>query len=330
MAEKDVPIYCGVGRHAGRVHQRPDPRPRQRAPRQPELQGGLAREDRRPPVPGRCPAVPDRRSTRPPPSSAWRSRSVAQAEAQVSASQAQVEQAKRCRGAGGGRRHGRRRPPSSRRSSTSAATHRSPQRGSVSQQELDNAVQTNLANLAAVAAARAALAERARPAWRGRRRRSRRRGPTWRRQQADVAAARAALADAQLNLGYTRVHLAHRRDRRVPRAPTSGTSSARTTPRPLTTVSQVDPIYARVRRSASSWPTAVFRRWADDPAARRQLELELILADGSVYPRRGRARHPGPAGRRDDRHRDGARHLPESRQRAAPRPVRQGPGGRPR
>src|SRR5439155_991422 len=34
---------------------------------------------------------------------------------------------------------------------------------------------------------------------------------------------------------------------------------------------------------------AVFRRWDADPRAPRDLELELVLADGSVYPTRGRA-----------------------------------------
>jgi len=33
----------------------------------------------------------------------------------------------------------------------------------------------------------------------------------------------------------------------------------------------------------------VFRRWDADPRAPRDIELELILADGGVYPRRGRA-----------------------------------------
>jgi membrane fusion protein, multidrug efflux system len=106
-------------------------------------------------------------------------------------------------------------------------------------------------------------------------------------QQAEVAAVRAALADAQLNLGYTRVS-----------SPIDGIAGFRganigdlvgpNDSRLLTTVSQVDPIYAEVAIS-EQLAYSVFRRWADDPAAPRQLELELILADGSVYPRRGRA-----------------------------------------
>jgi len=57
---------------------------------------------------------------------------------------------------------------------------------------------------------------------------------------------------------------------------------------PLTTVSQVDPIYAEFPISEQRALT-VFRRWDADPRAPRDIELELILADGSVYPKRGRA-----------------------------------------
>jgi membrane fusion protein (multidrug efflux system) len=56
----------------------------------------------------------------------------------------------------------------------------------------------------------------------------------------------------------------------------------------LTTVSQVDPIYAEVPISEQR-ALVVFRRWEANPREPRDLELELILADGSVYPRRGGA-----------------------------------------
>jgi membrane fusion protein (multidrug efflux system) len=158
-------------------------------------------------------------------------------------------------------------------------------RGSVSQQELDNAVQTNLANLAAVAAARAALQNSRASVAQAQAALEKARADV-ETQQADVAAARAALADAQLNLGYTRVI-----------SPIHGIAGLRganigdlvgpNDSRPLTTVSQVDPIYAEAPIS-EQLAYSMFRRWADDPAAPRQLELELILADGSVYPRRGR------------------------------------------
>ena len=106
-------------------------------------------------------------------------------------------------------------------------------------------------------------------------------------QEANVAAARAALANAKLNLGYTRVL-----------APISGVAGFRVAnigdyvapndQNPLTTVSQADPIYAEFPIS-EQLALAVFRQWDADPRAPRDIELQLILADGSVYPSRGRA-----------------------------------------
>jgi membrane fusion protein (multidrug efflux system) len=106
-------------------------------------------------------------------------------------------------------------------------------------------------------------------------------------QEANIAAARAALADARLNLGYTRVS-----------SPIAGIAGFRganigdfvgpSDAAPLTTVSQVDPIYAEFPISEQR-ALAVFRRWDADPRAPRDIELELVLADGSVYPTRGRA-----------------------------------------
>ena len=160
------------------------------------------------------------------------------------------------------------------------------QRGSVSQQELDNAVQSNLANLAVVAAARAAVlnsqasVSQARAAFE-------RAIADVKTQEANIAAARAALADAQLNVGYTTVL-----------SPIDGVAGFRganigdyvgpSDTTPLTTVSQVDPIYAEFPVSEQRVLT-VLRRWDANPRAPRDIELELILADGSVYPQRGRA-----------------------------------------
>src|SRR6267378_3222444 len=159
-------------------------------------------------------------------------------------------------------------------------------RGSVSQQELDNAVQNNLANVASVAAARASVqngqanVSNARAALENAQ-------ANVKTQEANIAAARASLANAKLNLGYTRVL-----------APISGVAGFRVAnigdyvgpsdQQPLTTVSQVDPIYAEVPISEQR-ALAVFRRWEANPREPRDLELQLILADGSVYPRRGRA-----------------------------------------
>ena len=57
---------------------------------------------------------------------------------------------------------------------------------------------------------------------------------------------------------------------------------------PLTTVSQVDPIYAEFPVNEQRALT-VLRRWAADPSEPRRLELQLILADGTVYSQPGRA-----------------------------------------
>jgi membrane fusion protein (multidrug efflux system) len=155
----------------------------------------------------------------------------------------------------------------------------------VSQQELDNAVQNNLANLASVAAARASV-QNAQANVSNARAALEKAQADVKTQEANVAAARAALANAKLNLGYTRVL-----------APISGVAGFRVAnigdyvspndQNPLTTVSQVDPIYTEFPISEQR-ALAVFRRWAD-PRASRDIELELILADGSVYPSRGRA-----------------------------------------
>jgi len=160
------------------------------------------------------------------------------------------------------------------------------QRGSVSQQELDNAVQNNLANLASVAAARASVQNSQANVSNARASLEKAQADV-KTQEANIAAARAALANAKLNLGYTRVL-----------SPISGVAGFRVAnigdyvgpndQNPLTTVSQVDPIYAEVPISEQR-ALARFRQWEANPQEARNIELELILADGSVYPRRGRA-----------------------------------------
>jgi membrane fusion protein (multidrug efflux system) len=159
------------------------------------------------------------------------------------------------------------------------------QRGSVSQQELDNAVQNNLANIATVAAARATVQNSQAGVSHARAAVERAQADV-KTQEANIAAARAAVADARLNIGYTRVL-----------APITGVAGFRVANigdyvspndhNPLTTVSQVDPIYAEVPLSEQR-ALAVFRQRQADPNALRGLQLELILADGTVYPKRGR------------------------------------------
>src|SRR3989475_6740401 len=210
---------------------------------------------------------------------------LSQAHAQVSASQAQVEQALATVVQAEAQV---KRAEATQRQTELDVGRYTPlaQRGSVSQQELDNAVQSNLANLAGVAAANAAVLN-ARASVSQARAALEKSQADVKTQEANIGAARAALADARLNLGYTRVS-----------SPVAGGAGFRVAnigdfvgpsdAAPLTTVSQVDPIYAEVPISEQR-ALAVFRRWDADPRAPRDIELELVLADGSVYPTRGRA-----------------------------------------
>src|SRR5438876_1461741 len=210
---------------------------------------------------------------------------LSQAKAQVSASQAQVEQAiaKVAQDEAQVKR-----AEATQRQTELDVNRYTPlaQRGSVSQQELDNAVQSNLANLAGVAAARAAVQNSEASVSQARAALERAHADV-KTQEANIAAARASLEDARLNLGYTKVL-----------SPIAGVAGFRganigdfvgpSDSTPLTTVSQVDPIYAEFPVSEQR-ALVVLRRWDADPRAPRDIELELILADGSVYPRRGRA-----------------------------------------
>jgi RND family efflux transporter MFP subunit len=210
---------------------------------------------------------------------------VTQAKAQVGASQAQVEEA---RAAVAQAEANVKKAEATQRQSELDVGRYTPaaERGVVSQQELDNAVQTNLANLAAVAAARAALVNTQASVARAEASLEKARADV-ETQQAEVAAAQAAVAEARLNLGYTRVT-----------SPIDGIAGFRganigdlvgpNDSKPLTTVSQVDPIYAEFPIS-EQLAYAIFRRWQADLSAPRTVELELILADGSVYPKRGKA-----------------------------------------
>jgi RND family efflux transporter MFP subunit len=210
---------------------------------------------------------------------------LSQAKAQVSASQAQVEQA--LAKVTQSEADIKRAEADQRRTELDVGRYTPlAERGSVSKQELDNAVQNNLANLAALAGARAA-AQNAQANVSNARAALEKAHADVKTHEANIAAARAALTNAKLNLGYTRVL-----------APISGVAGFRVAnigdyvgpndQNPLTTVSQVDPIYAQVPISEQR-ALAVFRQWEAAPQARLDIELELILPDGSVYPKRGRA-----------------------------------------
>ncbi len=142
----------------------------------------------------------------------------------------------------------------------------------ITQQDLDNATQNNMAAKAQVQAAKAQV-------------------ETSKAQiiaaNAAVESAQAAVATAEINLGFTRITspidgipgIAQQQVGALV-SPTSPT---------LTTVSTVDPI--KVYFTASEQEYLDFTRRYPTPVERqahtRQLDLELILADGTVYPRKG-------------------------------------------
>src|SRR5438128_8376262 len=196
---------------------------------------------------------------------------LSQARAQIGASEAQVEQAMAT--VFQGEAQVRRAEATQRQTELDVARYTPlAQRGSVSQQELDNAVQSNLANLAAVAAARAAVLNSHAKVTQAQAALEKALADV-ETQHANVAAARAALADAQLNLGYTKVL-----------SPIDGIAGLRranigdyvgpSDTAPLTNVSTVDPIYAEFPISEQR-ALAVFRRWDADPNAPRGVALQL-------------------------------------------------------
>jgi membrane fusion protein (multidrug efflux system) len=119
----------------------------------------------------------------------------------------------------------------------------------ISQEELDDAVQSNLMAKAA------------------------------------IAADKAAIENAQMNLGFTKIT--------SPVDGIAGTALAQigdlASPSGgvLTTVSTVDPIRAYFNISEQFY-LSNFHQYASDPAKAGDMQLELILSDGSVYPPRGK------------------------------------------
>jgi RND family efflux transporter MFP subunit len=156
--------------------------------------------------------------------------------------------------------------------------------GSVSQQEFDNAVQNNLANKAAVVSARANV-EAARANLLRMQANAKQAQANITTSQANVAAAKAALDNAQLNLGWTQVTspihgLAGLRNVDIGDVVTQDQTV-------LTTVSTIDPIYVDFQLSEDAYlrykmaAAGTYQRVEDIP-------LELILADGTIFPHRGR------------------------------------------
>jgi membrane fusion protein (multidrug efflux system) len=158
------------------------------------------------------------------------------------------------------------------------------QDGSVSQQELDDAIQNNLANQAAIAAARGNVT-RARAGVVTAQANVARKRANVGRAQADVERARAEVAQAALNVAFARVTSPIDGVAGI-RAANIGDVVGRDQNTLLTTVSQVDPLYVEFPISEQQF-LKVTGAWQAAAAGRRPIALELILADGSVYP------HPG-------------------------------------
>jgi membrane fusion protein (multidrug efflux system) len=142
--------------------------------------------------------------------------------------------------------------------------------GTVSQQEFDDADQSNLANQASVLAAKAKY-NRALAAVKG--------------AEAQIEVARSALQGAQLNLGFTRV-----------KSPINGIAGIRVAnigdlvgtdqKALLTTVSQIDPIYVQFPISEQEYLS--LHSFLLDQASNREDTLQLILPDGTVYDHKGK------------------------------------------
>jgi len=135
----------------------------------------------------------------------------------------------------------------------------------VTQQDMDNAMQTNRSMQAQVAASQAQVETAQAQIAAG---------------QAGVTAAAAAVETAKVNLGFTKLT-----------SPIDGIAGAATTQvgnlvgpssNAVTTVSTLDPIKANFTVSEQEYISL------SRDSQLRQLQLELILADGSLYPQKGR------------------------------------------
>lgn len=156
----------------------------------------------------------------------------------------------------------------------------------VTQQELDNSVQANLAAGAGVEAAKAGV-ETAKAQIKAAGAAVGTAKAAITAAKAKVQAAQAAVRTAELNLGFTRIvspidGIAGIAQAQVGNLvnPTSGT---------LTTVSTVDPIKVYFTVSEQEYLDHVRRNpnQAERDAATKQIELELILADATVYAQKG-------------------------------------------
>jgi membrane fusion protein (multidrug efflux system) len=142
--------------------------------------------------------------------------------------------------------------------------------GTVSQQEFDDATQSNLANLASVASAKGKYDRSVAAVTAA---------------EAQIGVARSSLQAAELNLEFTRV-----------KSPVNGIAGIHTANigdlvgtdqrTLLTTVSQIDPILVQFPISEQEY--LKLRDFFLAKGGSLQSSLELILSDGSVYPIKGK------------------------------------------
>jgi membrane fusion protein (multidrug efflux system) len=148
-------------------------------------------------------------------------------------------------------------------------------KGVITQQVFDNAVQINIAAKGQSKAAEAGVKAA---------------GAAIEAARSQVKAAQAAVRTAELNLGFTRII-----------APIDGIAGIATVQvgnlvnlmnpnsAPLTTISTVDPIKVYYTVGEQEYTRSIRNNLlaAGRGAAARKVELELILSDGTVYPRKG-------------------------------------------
>ena len=156
----------------------------------------------------------------------------------------------------------------------------------VTQQEYDNAVQANVVSKAQVKAAEAGVAA-ARAGLRAANAQTSTAKAAIATVKGQIENARATVRTAELNLGFTRIIAPIDGIAGIAQAQVGDLISTQSAP--LTTVSTVDPI--KVYFNLSEQEYLNFTRSnlieAQNGASVAQIELELVLADGTTYPRKG-------------------------------------------
>jgi membrane fusion protein (multidrug efflux system) len=156
----------------------------------------------------------------------------------------------------------------------------------VTQQDYDNAVQTNVVAKAQVESAKAGV-EAARAQLRAANAQIGTAKATIATAKGQIQNARAAVETAELNLGFTRIISPIDGVAGIAQAQVGNLIS--TTSSPLTTVSTVDPIKVFFTLNERDYINFTKRNLIDaqQGASVAQLELELIMADGTTYPQKG-------------------------------------------